>query len=392
MRIAPLVVLFFVCITYHRRAFAYSAYTVQYGVNSCTACHLNPVGGGPRTVYGKLFGTHNFEPNKLLEQDYVSADFRLLYYHPEKAKSTKGGLGLMSGSVAGHAALDEHRRVHLVIDHNIAGFAAAALRDTYALFRLSPDNRPSLFSSLLVGRFRAPFGIVTDEHRTYARIQTATEWFTFETGALLSGDPLGARIHYDVAVVNGEKNPGQTLIAGQANLWGTIANIRWLSGPILLGISASYHRRDPANQSARGSSIYTIFSLGQLTKQVVPLTLELEYSEATGWNNNLGRGFASSADYVKSLERSRSAAWLALLEWAFSNRLIALYKFDYLTPDRKFPADYYQRHGVGIRWVVAPNVIIQARSEVARATHPSERGGTGVGAQNANFALLQLAF
>ena len=50
------------------------------------------------------------------------------------------------------------------------------------------------------------------------------------------------------------------------------------------------------------------------------------------------------------------------------------------------------RHGLGVRWYIGPNTILQVRTEVARATPPSEAGSTQMAAQNATFALLQLSF
>src|SRR5665213_3386586 len=158
-------------------AAAYPEYSARYNINSCTACHISPVGGGPRTINGKLFGARGYAINKALMQDFVSADFRALFYYPERANETKSGMGIMSGSVAGHVALDEEQKIHLVIEQNIAGFQQANMRDTYALYKFSPDGKPAWFESLMVGRFREPFGIVTDEHRTYTRQATGTEWY-----------------------------------------------------------------------------------------------------------------------------------------------------------------------------------------------------------------------
>jgi hypothetical protein len=374
------------------RAQAYPQYSVRYNVMSCRTCHLSPVGGGPRTVYGKLFGAHGYKTGKWQEQDYVSADLRVLFYYPQKPTESKSGMGIMSGSVAGHAPLDDDGRIQFVIEHNIAGFAAAPLRDTYALFRLNVDDKPNWFRTLLAGRFRAPFGIVTDEHRTYTRVQTATEWYTFETGLLLSGDSPGEFWHYDLALVNGENSGGQSLDQGVAPLWGTVLNVRWMPGAVMVGASGAYHEHSPARDSRSAASLYAILSVARWTDNRWPLTLEFEAAQAWGWGSNLGHGFANDPAYVSAVDRSVSRGGLAVVEWALSQRFVILYKLDYLIPDREFPADYYVRHGLGVRWWIGPNTIIQARTEVARAAPPSEAGSTQPAAQNATYALLQLAF
>jgi hypothetical protein len=373
-------------------AWAYPQYAVRYGIPRCTACHYSPAGGGPRNVSGKLFGAHDFKINPFLVQDYVSADFRTLAYYPQRAGSAKGGMGVMSGSIAGHIGLDAKGEFNLVIEHNIAGFAQAPWRDTYALIDLqSGGDRPRWFDSILIGRFRPPFGIVSDEHRTYTRIQSATEWYTFETGAMLSGTPSSSW-HYDLALVNSETSSGQSLSTQAAERWGGFANVRYMPGAAWFGVSESYHDHSPARESRRALSIYSVLSLSRWTKNRIPVSVRLEHVEAKNWGSHLGQGFASDSNYVQSLSTSQSQGWLAWFEYEISDRLWLVYKYDRLTPDRDFPADYYERHGVGFRWALAANVLLQVRSEFARATPPSEAHSTTEGGQDASFAILRLGF
>ncbi len=372
-------------------ASAYPEYAVRLNVMKCTACHISPVGGGPRTVYGKLYGAHGYKINPVLAQDYVSADFRALYYLPDRAKASRDGMGIMSASVAGHAPLDADKRIHLVIEHNFGGFAAAPYRDTYALFNLGPEGaKPRWADSVLIGRFRVPFGLITDEHRTYVRVQSATEWYTFETGALLSGTPTD-KLHYDVAVVNGENQTGQTLNKGAANRWGTVLNVRYMPGPVMLGTSFSYHDHEPARESRQAASLYALLSVGRWTNDRIPAEFRFEHVTAKNWGANLGQGFAKDPAYVTSLKTSRSEGWLMSMNYRLSERFSLIYKYDLLTPDKKFASDFYQRHGFGFWWSVGPNVVVQARTELAQATHPSEAGSTGEAGQNASFLILQLS-
>ncbi|MGZ3722694.1 MAG: hypothetical protein ACXVA9_07190 [Bdellovibrionales bacterium] len=373
-------------------ATALPEYSARYGINSCTACHESPVGGGPRNINGKLFGAHGYKINPFLVQDYVSADFRALFYYPEHANETKSGMGIMSGSVAGHVALDEEKKIHLVIESNVAGFQQAMLRDTYALYKFSTDERPAWFESLLVGRFRAPFGIITDEHRTYTRIQSGTEWFSMEAGALLSGQTGKANLHYDLAWLNGENTGGQSIAQNGAGRWGTVLNLRYMPGPAMFGASYSYHRHDPKSESRTAASFYTVVSVARWSDGKIPLTVELEHVRATNWGGNLGRGFINDPGYAASLTSTQSYGYLAQVIWDLSHKFSWIYKFDWLVPDQNFPSDFYQRHGLGLRYWFGPNAWLQVRTEVARASPPSEVGGQSLGAQNASFAILQLSF
>lgn len=370
-------------------ALAYPEYAVRYNMITCTACHISPTGGGPRNINGKLFGAHGYKANPYAIQKYVSADFRTLFYYPERPGPSRDGMGVMSGSVAGHIAVDEAQRIELVLEHNIAGFSAANYRDTYALFRFVDEGKTGWLESLMVGRFRAPFGIVTDEHRTYTRLQTASRWFDFDTGIMASGSP-NDHFHYDLALLNGEKSSGQTLNTGQAERYGGILNLRWMPGALLFGLSANYYDQQAPTPSAKAVSLNSIFSISRWTDDRIPAVLHVEYARAWGWNSLLSQGFVNDASYADSLKSSASEGWLVLAEYYLTPRFVLLYKFDFLKPDRDFPSDFFERHGIGFRWYIAPNTSVQARTEFARATPPSEKDGIGIGDESATFALLQI--
>ncbi len=372
------------------KGFAYPDYAVRYNNISCTSCHISPVGGGPRNVDGKLFGAHGYKVNSLLIQPYVSADFRALFYNPQRPSSSKGGMGIMSGSIAGHVPLDAEKKIHLVIEQNIAGFSAAPYRDTYALFKLSDKLNSNWFESILVGRFRAPFGIITDEHRTYTHIQTATEWYTFENGILLSGTPSD-KWHYDFGVVSGENSAGQNLNNGGAERSGALINFRWMPGAILFGVSGSFHDHEPRTDSTKAVALYSILSLARWTENKIPVSFKVEHARAWNWNSNLGRGFASDPNYVTAVGHANSLGWLAELDWELSEIFTLIYKYDFLQPDQNYASDIYDRQGIGFRWMIGPNTMIQVRTETARATVPSEANGAAQGAQDSTFAVLQLA-
>ncbi len=365
-------------------------FAVRYNQISCTSCHFSPVGGGPLKRSGKLFQTSQFKTNPIDLQNYLSANFLALAYAPENSKTSKGGLGVMAGSVAVHIPLSEQKNSFLVIENNIAGFAAAPLRDTYLLYNFYKEAEYKFFESLLVGRFRSPFGLISNEHRTYTRIQTGTRWFDFETGVLISGTP-NSKIHYDVALVNGKNFSGQGLNLGQANEWGSIINIRIMPSFFMFGSSANYYK-SVQDEISHAWSIYSVVSLARLNYKYFPATLKFEYSEAKGFNSILNQGNASDPNYVNSILNARSRGLLARLDWLISEKFTLIYKFDWLTPDSDFPIDIYQRHGFGFRWNISPYTYLSFRSEIGKATHPSENSKLGQLAQNANFLILEAAF
>lgn len=372
------------------QSWAHPEYAARYNMVSCRACHVSPAGGGPRNFNGKLFGAHGFKMNPALAQEYISADFRALYYYPQRVTDSKGGLAIMAAAVSGHVALDEENKIELVIGTNIAGFSAAPLYETYALYNFTRE--PAWVQTLMVGRIHPAFGIMTDEHRTYVRVQTATDWNSFETGAMLSGQVPTLPLHMDVSLVSGEKSPGNSLPQGAATRWGTLLNARYMLGPAIVGASYSHHRHDPRSDSRSAWSLYTVMSLARWTQNLIPVTVEVETSHASNWDAALGRGFAADLNYVNALGGARSEGWLAKVTWSLFTNFDLIYKFDYLVPDRNYPADAYDRHGVGVRWFMGPGVIAQLRCEFARATPPSEEGSTAWAAQDATFGLLQMSF
>jgi hypothetical protein len=382
--------LFLISISFAVKVEARPEYAVRYNNNSCTSCHFSPVGGGPLNYQGKLFQNRWFKNTPIEIQKYVSAKFMQLGYVPESQKTSSGGLGLMSGSLAVHVPLAKDESSYLVIDNNLAGFAAAPLRDSYVLYKFEPKKLYNWFDTLLVGRFRAPFGLATEEHRTYTRMQTGTRWFDFENGILLSGNP-SSKLHYDFGLVNGKNFSGQSLNPGQADQWATILNIRYMPGFVMFGSSLSHYKTNDAYSSSAWT-LYSLISFARWNYSLVPASLKLEYAEAKGFNSILNQGNASDPAYVNSILGSRSKGILARLDWLLTKKLTLVYKYDWLTPDMDFPIDIYERHGLGFRWSISPYTFLTMRSEIARATHPSESVKVGQLSQNANFLILEASF
>jgi hypothetical protein len=212
-----------------------------------------------------------------------------------------------------------------------------------------------------------------------------------QTGLLLSGTP-SHKVHYDWAFVSGDGNTGQTLPQSGVERWGSILNIRYMPGAAVFGLSGSYHKYSPAKTSKPMASIYTIVSLGRWTDDRIPLSVTLEHSRANNRGDHLGQGFVADSVYAQSLKATQSTAWLVRFDYQLNQRLVLIYKYDMLTPDRNYPSDVYDRHGLGLRWAIAANTLVQARTELARATHPKEKSGAAIGGQNATYAILQLAF
>ena len=172
----------FITITVFRlnSSFARPEYAARHRITSCTACHYSPAGGGLRTRYGKEYGAHNFKMSSFGQQDWVSADVRFMYVNPQQHQQARGGLAVMAGILGATAPItpeEQKSAIRLVYTHDIAGLAGAL--ESYVRYRRFADPEVHWYPQyFLLGRFHAPFGLMTDEHRTYTKMQSLSDWNT----------------------------------------------------------------------------------------------------------------------------------------------------------------------------------------------------------------------
>lgn len=371
-------------------------YAVKNGVNRCTACHLSPVGGAERNIYGKYYGARDFKPGPFSHQDLISVDARALFYRPEPGvPSQRGGLGWMAGIIGANIPLsqpDESIESRLVLSHGITGFASGQNRNLYLRERFYEDTENSwLPQYVLIGRFHTPFGLLSDEHRSYVRMQTKTTWNDFEMGALISGD-LGHSVHYDWAIVNGEKTAGTAPAEDLGVLWGHILNLRFQTPriPVLIGVSGSSHKRDADRNSPYAGTVYGVISLDRIFGHSFFGSLSGEYSVAKYWNAQIDSRFLQDTTYASTIADSQSEAMMVQWTFELSRHWEFLYRYDRLVLDREFPADAFDRHGIGFRHWIGPNIILNGRIEDSTARAPSEEDGTGKGAVDGFWFVLQV--
>ena len=89
-------------------------------------------------------------------------------------------MGVMNGSAWVSAAVQDLTtagpEVRVVAEQNLGGFGSGP-RQWYGRVKFAPDTETTwLPQYILVGRIIPAFGMMTDEHRTYVRIQSGTTW------------------------------------------------------------------------------------------------------------------------------------------------------------------------------------------------------------------------
>lgn len=339
-------------------------YALKTTTVSCKVCHVNPFGGGARTIFGKAYGSFGLAVAPYSKQDLFSGDLRAVAYFPQSSRTKVSGFSLMNVQGTLNAPItDENQtglKTNLVVNFTSPELNAEA-GESFIL--IEPHHK----IQIVLGKFVRPFGLLTDEHRTFVRMQTNSSIRDYESGIGFSHEVLNT-LHIDLTYTN---EPISSKLI-QEPVWDSLVNVRWTpyAMPIMLGASASSHQR-PNEKDSHAQSVYGGFSFDRATQFSVPMTLTLEASRAKGWTSKMNRlsNFINSATdsaFKDSIVDKTSLGFYSQLMWNYRPHIAFLYKFDQLLFDEKYPADAFERHAFGTNWNLNSNLIFQARVEYAK--------------------------
>ncbi len=394
-------------------------YALRIRTNRCATCHTNPAGGGHRNLTGRAFapsppaaGEAVSPLQEFLSQDMFGFDWRVLAYaHIAGGKGEdkhKGALQSISGPAAMAAVpsvsipfyKSKGREWRFVYSYNIGGYYRGS-RDSYLRIKLYDDYR-KYPQFITFGQFAAPFGLMTDEHRTYVRMQTRTTWNQQKMGVLLSGGWTPA-LSYDLAFVNEGETEGarsrktdsekkETDLKVFAAGLGGFANVRYLSTAWgwMAGASASYHNN---KHNSAALSLYQALDLNSLTRNKLPGAFLAEGVLGYKTNSQItslmqGGDFAGARG--DDLANSNSLGALVRWNYDFLPKWGFVFKYDHFNPDIKYTGDYYQRFGLGLKHFFNSQTILEGRGVLARASPKAETKGSSPVTQNALWLLLQV--
>lgn len=353
-------------------------YALANGIVSCTSCHMSPAGGGIRTVEGKLYGAFGYNVKKT-PSEYYQADLRSLLYIPERATKSRDGLGLMAliGSVNVPVVETDDTSTRFIGSLNFGNFAPVSLRDAYV--RTEFKGKP-IIETVLFGLFTPAFGIPTDEHRTYARIQSKTSWNDFMMGAMASGH-LFERDHFDISIGQGFQTsaPAQAGTFSQGLTGGAYYNHRIMAAslPLMLGWSGALYQRHSGATNPLAYSLYAGWALNRSFSPKLPAQLLVEFSEAQYWNDStinpdFGTRIVTAANqsYADQIKNSTSQTVTLYFYYDLTRTLNFTYKFEHMLPNRKYQDDYLDRHGIGLRKVLSANSQLWTRYEHSLVGRP----------------------
>ena len=378
-------------------AYARPEYAVKQ-VMSCVACHYAPWGGGPKTVYGKIFGSRGMGMGKFTTNDTFAGSIRTIGYYPTNSTTQKSnGFALMEASLSFTGAVlenkDANTELRAIVTYNMAPLGTG-LREAYGRYQTGSESIfPSYFS---VGQIYVPFGLLSDEHRTYTMLQTNMTLNNYDVGAVASGN-FAPTVTYDLALVNNFYSAGAF---SQGDLtYGEVYNMRWIpaSLPVLLGASQNFERTMNFPQPYAFSG-YMALSLDRLTNSTLHGSFLYESVFAKNWGNatlnpSIPQFFipASDAAYQASVATTRSWGQYAQFKYDLSNQWVLVYKFDYLNLATSYPSDAFFRNGLGFEYFAGPNVIIDARGEIGKALRSEiTPATTSLAAQDDVLLMLRL--
>lgn len=342
-------------------------YAARLHLVNCQTCHYSPSGAGPRNDTGNLYGWKAKQGIWSGEKKFFHLDLRMNALYPQRPDQNNNGFSMM-GATAGVTApvtnKNDQLQTLLVVTYDMGSLAANGPRDAYLQF---PNEKYGTFT---IGRFLAPFGMLTDEHRAFTRLQTKTTINDFEMGLMYSLD-LFRDLHFDIAITSGfaqgGKFSGGTTTTPEQTSAGFI-NFRYRLPVIPMNIGLSY-----ANHQ---SLIVKDVQAASLSVAVAPLSLPFYFLQdivwAQGWNNqkynsiNMGQ-FIPGADLAlqAALEKSTSLGAGAELGFELNPWWIIQYRYDRVVLDHNYSGDAFQRHGIGFKHFVTATTNVLLRYEKA---------------------------
>lgn len=203
----------------------------------CSACHVNPAGGGARSTYGAYYGTHVlpqtagsldlFDAGKLGETLRIGADLRANYYQSDSddAADTRG-FETQSGQL--YVVLQpKDSRFALYIDEQIAP-GGALNRETFILTQLGGNH------FLKAGRIMLPYGLRLEDDSAFIRQASG---FNFDTGD--NGVELG--LQYSKTLLNFAVSNGSSGLANDDKNLQFLSRAEYLGSQWRLGATALYN-------------------------------------------------------------------------------------------------------------------------------------------------------
>lgn len=200
----------------------------------CSACHVNPIGGGARTAYGALYGTQmlpqhagsgtQFDAGNISDTFRIGANFRANYFdHESDGGEDTSSFQTQTGQVY-FIFQPKDSRFTLYVDEQIAP-GTALNRETFILTRLGEGYY------LKAGKIMLPYGIRLEDNSAFTRQASGINFQNSDNGV-----ELGAQ--YTHTFINLAISNGTSSLTNDDKRMQYLARVEYLQGNWRVGSSA----------------------------------------------------------------------------------------------------------------------------------------------------------
>lgn len=225
----------------------------------CSACHINPIGGGARNSYGAYYGTNvlpqtagsltQFDAGSISDGLRLGANFRANYTqnNSENSEDTSS-FETQSGQV--YIILQpKDSRFSLYIDEQLAP-GTALNREAFILTKLNTT------SSLKVGKLMLPYGIRLEDDTAFIRQSTGFNFDNSDNG--VEYDLQTSHMFISAAISNGSSG-----LTNNDKGLSYLTRVEYLGNNWRLGVSGVYNDADLGARTQ--ANIFGGFNLFGLT-------------------------------------------------------------------------------------------------------------------------------
>ena len=222
--------------------------------NKCSACHVNPVGGGARNTYGNFYGTRvlpakagddvMFDPGALADTLRIGTDIRANFTHTNQEESATDDTTTTQGFETQNAQVYLHfqpkgSRFSFYLDEQVAP-GAALTREAFVLARLGKSHY------IKAGRMMLPYGIRLEDDSAFVRQFTQ---FNFDNND--NGVELG--LEFQRAVVNFAVTNGTSSDRNEDDKLQYLVKTEWLGNNWRVGGNALINQSSGGDRQMYGA-------------------------------------------------------------------------------------------------------------------------------------------
>lgn len=305
------------------------------------------------------------ETKTLAEMVQFSGDFRTIGFLSERPlKQGKQGLAIMTSVVGVNVSPVESISTKLSYD---LGLLNPGVRNAYVEFQFPNQN---LFQHLRIGRFNAPFGITTPDHRLFIKqFIGGGNHNVFETGLETHG-AIRRPLTYDLSLVHGNGTGDKFLSKEMSVALIPRIEMEWLQG-FVAGVSGYYFQRfrDKSIILAQGAAspppmnaILGAHSTGVLGK--LELFLETQIGIKKNQDNPMLSQLVRDKDFSKGIKGGISLGYFAQARYQLLSNISSFYTLEQIAFDFRYWGDAFTRHTFGTEWRLFDFSSIEARVEM----------------------------